>query len=480
LLNHFQHRVQPAVRFLTKEQAAEIHLAALGILERTGIQVHLSEVVDILAEAGCQVMDNKTVSIPPHIVEEALRRVPSKVNMFSRQRQLVMTLEDRKSYWGTGSDTPFIRDTFSGERRRTNLQDVEKATRIVDACDNMDFHMCMGVAHELPQNIADKHHFFAMLKNTSKPLIFTASSVENLKDMHDMAGIVAGSTESLRSTPFIMHYTEPIAPLIHPADSLEKLLYCLDHGIPVIYTSATTAGQNGPVTLAGSLAMSVARVVSGLVIGQLRNPGAKMIVTFHVSAMDPKTAIHPYASPEHVIGQAAAKDMALFYGIPTFGRAGCTDSKILDQQAGFEAGYEILMQALCGENLIHDVGYLESGLTASWDCIVMSNEFIGAAKRVADGFELSDETLALDLIHQIGPSGHFLAEEHTATHFRREIWLPELIDRDNFERWSEQGATSLLDRIRDRVKHILENHIPDPLDDALMTALVELANKDNS
>jgi trimethylamine--corrinoid protein Co-methyltransferase len=473
-------RVQPAVRFLTKEQSTEIHLAALDILERTGIQVHLAEVVDMLAGAGCRVMDDKTVCIPPHMVEEAIRRVPSKVNMFSRQGQRVMTLEDRKSYWGTGSDTPFIRDSFSGERRRTNLQDVEKVTRIVDASENLDFHMCMGVAHELPQHIADKQHFFAMVKNTTKPLIFTASSVENLKDMHEMAGMIAGSIEGLASKPFIMHYTEPIAPLIHPADSLEKLLFCLDHGIPVIYTSATTAGQNGPVTLAGSLAMSVARVVSGLVIGQLRSPGAKMIVTFHVSAMDPRTAIHPYASPEHMIGQAAAKDMALFYDIPTFGRAGCSDAKIVDQQAGFEAGYEILMQALCGENLIHDVGYMESGLTASWDSIVMSNEFIGVAKRVVDGFELSDEALALDLIHQVGPSGHFLAEQHTAQHFRKEIWIPDLMDRNNVERWNDQGATSLLDRIKERVKHILDNHVPDPLDDKMMGALGELANKVNT
>ena len=476
---HSRDWVQPRVRFLTKEQAEKIHLAAIEILELTGIQVNLPEVVDLLSGAGCRVKDAKTVSIPPHIVESALHTVPPKLNLFDRKGQPAMVLEDRKSYWGTGSDTPYIRDTFTGKRRPTTLEDIEKVSRIVDACRNMDFLMCMGIAQELPQTVADKHHFLAMVNNTVKPIIFTANSRENLKDIHEMAANIAGSRECLEAKPFILHYTEPVAPLIHPADSLEKLLYCVDHHIPVIYTSATTAGQNGPVTLAGSLAMSVARVVSGLVIGQLRSPGAKMIVTFHVSAMDMRNAIHPYASPEHVIGQAAAKDMALYYRIPTFGRAGCTDSKILDQQAGFEAGYEILMQALSGENMIHDVGYLESGLTASWDSIVMCNEFIGAAKRVVEGFEVSEHTLALDVIDQVGPSGHFMAEGHTVANFKKEIWLPDLIDRNNLHRWTEQGETSMGDRIRNRVTSLLENHQPEPLAPELSARLKELAQKEN-
>ena len=454
-------------------------MAALDILERTGVQVNLPEVVDLLAAAGCRVRNNKNVSIPPHIVESSLRAVPPKVRIFNRKGQSAMVLEDRKSYWGTGSDTPYIRDTFTGKRRHTTLEDIEKVSRVVDACRNMDFLMCMGIAQELPQTVADKHHFLTMVHNTVKPIVFTANSLENLKDIYEMAAAIAGSRENLEAKPFILHYTEPVAPLIHPADSLSKLLYCVDHRIPVIYTSATTAGQNGPVTLAGSLAMSVARVVSGLVIGQLRNPGAVMIVTFHVSAMDMRNAIHPYASPEHVIGQAAAKDMALYYRIPTFGRAGCTDSKILDQQAGFEAGYEILMQAISGENLIHDVGYLESGLTASWDSIVMCNEFIGAAKRVVDGFELNEDALALDVIHQVGPSGHFMAESHTVAHFKQEIWLPDLIDRNNLHRWTEQGERSMGDRIRDRVKSILDNHKPEILAPELSMALKALAQKEN-
>jgi len=196
--------------------------------------------------------------------------------------------------------------------------------------------------------------------------------------------------------------------------------------------------------------------------------------------MDPRTAIHPYASPEHVIAQAAAKDIAHYYGLPTWGRAGCTESKVLDQQAGFEAGYEILMQALSGENLIHDVGYMESGLTASWDSIVMCNEFIGAAQRVVDGFELSEETLALDVIDKVGPSGHFLTEPHTIRHFRKETWIPRLLDRNNFQNWEAEGKTTLLERVNRRVKEILDTHQPQLLDEKMVRELRKIADQDNT
>ncbi len=138
------------------------------------------------------------------------------------------------------------------------------------------------------------------------------------------------------------------------------------------------------------------------------------------------------------------------------------------------------MQALSGENLIHDVGYVESGLTASWDAIVMCNEFIAAAKRVVDGFELSEEALALDVIDQVGPSGHYLTEPHTLAHFRRETWIPELVDRNNFQDWEKDGRTTLLDRVNRRVKEILETHEPKPMDDSLLKQLKELADKDNT
>jgi len=475
----FDATVQPRVQFLSQEGVEKLHLAALEILEKTGVIVYHDGALELLASAGCKVSDKNRVYIPPHLVEKAVSSTPEKMVIYDRKGEPAMLLQDRASYWGPGSDTPFILDSFTDERRQTCLRDVEQVSVLVDGLDNLDFLMCMGVAHELPQTVADKYHFVAMVSNTTKPIVFTASSKENLADIYRMACEVLGGEDHFEQKPFIIHYAEPIAPLVHPKDALEQMLFCVEKGIPVVYTSGTTAGQNGPATLAGSLALSNARILSGIVIGQLKRKGAKMIVTMHASSMDPRNAIHTYASPEHIICQAAAKDLSDYYRLPTFGRAGCTDSKMLDQQAAFEAGNEILMQAPCGENLIHDVGYIESGLTASWDALVMCNEFIGAAKRVAKGFQLNSETLALDLINRVGPAGHFLAEPHTVEHFRKEFWIPELLDRDHFQNWEEKGKSTLLDKAKSSVKNILKSHALEPLSSALIKSLEELAKKSN-
>jgi trimethylamine--corrinoid protein Co-methyltransferase len=480
MFREFNIHAQPQVRFLTEDQIEEIHLGALQVLEKTGIEVSEKEALELLSGAGCTVEGKKRVRIPPHLVEEALSSVPKRMTFSFRNGSERLFVEGSKSYWGTGSDVPFILDSFTGESRKTNLKDVEQIPKLVDALENMDFLMCMGVAHELPATIADKHHFVAMVSNTVKPIVFTTSSKENLEDIYEMACMVAGSDEALRLNNFIALYTEPVSPLIHPQDSLEKLLWAVDRGIPVIYTAATTTSQNGPATLAGALVLSVARQVSGFVIAQLKRKGAPMIVTFHGSSMDTRNAIHLYASPEHIILQAAAKDIAKYYGIPTWGRAGCTESKIVDQQAGFETGYEILIQALSGENLIHDVGYMESGLTASWDSIVMCDDFVGAAKRVVGGIDFSEEAMALDVIDGVGPNGHYFTEDHTLKHFRKETWMPALIDRNNYDSWKTNGKTTLFDRANAQVKEILETHQPEALDQNLIKELNKLADKENS
>jgi trimethylamine--corrinoid protein Co-methyltransferase len=145
-------------------------------------------------------------------------------------------------------------------------------------------------------------------------------------------------------------------------------------------------------------------------------------------------------------------------GVPMFSTAGCSDSKVLDQQAAIEATLSIVVAALSGANLIHDVGYLESGLLGSFDMLVMADEVIGMAKRLLAGVRVTPETLAVDVIDRVGPGGHYLAQEHTRTHFRDEIWTPALIDRQMRRAWQAGGEQTMAGRVRARVLDILEHH----------------------
>ncbi|MBW2148115.1 MAG: trimethylamine methyltransferase family protein, partial [Deltaproteobacteria bacterium] len=291
----------------------------------------------------------------------------------------------------------------------------------------------------------------------------TAWNLQNLKEILDMAEAVAGGKEALRRNPFIVCYLEPTPPLIHTKEALEKLLFCAENHIPSIYTAASIAGTTGPITLAGSIASSIARCLSGLVISQLKKAGAPVVVSFHTTIFDMKTMIHSYSSPENHLGQLASKAIARYYRLPTFGKSGCSDSKIFDQQAVMEADRWIFVEGVAGDNLNHDVGYLESGMSTSLELIVACEESIASTRRFLRGIDINNQTLALDVIDKVGPQGQFIAEDHTYEYHRKEFWTPILSDRLNYRQWSESGSSNFCDRVRKRLNTILAEHRPQPL-----------------
>jgi trimethylamine--corrinoid protein Co-methyltransferase len=192
------------------------------------------------------------------------------------------------------------------------------------------------------------------------------------------------------------------------------------------------------------------------------------------SPMDMATSILSYGAPELALISAAMTDVAKWLGVPMFSTAGCSDAKVLDQQAAIEAAVSITIAALSGANLIHDVGYLESGLLGSFDMLVMSDQVIGMAKRILGGITVTPETLAVDVIEQVGPGGHYLTQEHTRRHFRSEFWLSSLMDRQMRRSWEAAGRKTLAERVRARVIDILEHHEPLPIPGEVEAKLKEI------
>jgi trimethylamine--corrinoid protein Co-methyltransferase len=320
------------------------------------------------------------------------------------------------------------------------------------------------LAGDVPLESSDRHHFAAMAANSTKPIMFTAWSLQGLEDIYAMAAAVAGSEEELQARPFVIHYAMAIAPFVHPKDSLQKLLFCAEKQLPVEYHSVDIGGSTGPATLGGSFVQGNARMLSGLVIHQLAAPGAPLIVDTSVTFLNMSTMVSPYFAPEVLTASLMNKEMALHYGVPTFAKAGAGDAQILDQQAGIEIGMSVLNEALIGNNLIHDLGYLGSGMTASLESLAICDEVVGMARRIARGVELSPEHLALEVIKEVGPAGNYLTHDHTLEHFRRELWFPRLFDQRNYDTWVREGSTTLAERARKRAMEILERHSPPPLE----------------
>ncbi len=460
---NYQMNVTPRLTILSEDQIEQIVYEAMDVLQQTGTRVYEENALSLLRGAGCVVEGENLVHMPAWLVEASLQSAPSRVVLGGRDREKRIALEKNQIYFGTGSDCPFLTDPYTSERRRYTKQDIYRAAKITEALPQIDFHMSVGLTSDVPVGTYDRHQLLAMLRGTTKPLVLTAVDREGLADQLEMACAVIGGRDEWRKLPLFAVYVEPSSPLDNSREAVEKLLFAAENDIPVIYTPCPICGATGPATMAGTLVQGLAECLAGLVIAQLKRKGAAVIIGGVMSILDMTTTVLSYGAPELALLSAAMTNIAQHLGLPVFSTAGCSDAKTLDQQAAIESALSIAFAALSGANLIHDVGYLESGLNGSYDMLVMSNEIISAVKRILRGVPVDAEHLAMEAIRRVGPGGHYLMDEHTMKHFRNEFWVPELLDRSNWDTWQSRGGKALTARIHDKVLDLIERYDPPPI-----------------
>lgn len=436
------------------ESIQAIHAATLDVLSEAGVYIEEPEALDLLSAAGARVEPGGRVYFPPELVQKAIDSAPKGFRMYNRLGEEALRLEPGYVYCGTGSDCPHVIDLESGERRLATRADIGLFARLSDSLPNIDFVLSMGIASDVPPETADLEHFNAMVENTVKPVFFTVVIQENLQPILERAAEMAGGLAAVQAKPFAALFAMPSPPLRHSHTALHNIMQCARQGFPVVYASGTQMGVSGPVTLAGAVASSNCDVLAGLVVHQLACPGAPFVYGVCVPPIDMRTTIECYGAPEHYLGDLVNVQVARSYGLPTWGYAGDTDAKTLDLQAGMEYTGATLMGLLSGCNLLHDVGYLESGMTASCESILFGNEVIEFARRALQPVVVDAETLATTLIKKVGAGGTFLTEDHTLRHFR-EVWYSPLVDRQRYDAWVLKGEQTMGERLRTRVKRIL-------------------------
>ncbi len=442
---------------LTEEAIHEVHQTAMRIIEEVGFQVNSDTALGLFREAGASVdQERRLVRLPQKKAMELIEVAPSEVRLCGQDEKDDILLGGNRVYTGTGGTALYVYHQDTGEKQLATLDDLKRIARLVDGLDNIHLFLLPTYPSELPIEQVDVNRFFAALDNTTKHVMGGVYTFDGVKQVTRMAEIIAGSGERLRQRPIISMIACSISPLKMDGGYGDFIVAIAESGIPVVCPAEPLCGATSPVTLAGNLVIQTVDSLMGVMLTQIVNPGTPVILGSVSSSTDLRDLKYLAGSVEMGLINAAGAQMAQFYKLPFYATGGMTDSKVLDAQSGYESAITNLLCALAGANFIHDAaGLMEFALTVCYEKYVIDNEILGMVMRAVEGIKVNDDTLAFDLIKEVGPGGNFVTAKHTRRFMRSEHYEPSLSNRDSREDWEAQGGKTTWERAADEVKEIL-------------------------
>jgi trimethylamine--corrinoid protein Co-methyltransferase len=445
---------------LTEESIRRVHQTAMRVIEEVGFRVNSEIALQLFKEAGAWVDEEKNlVRLSQERAMELIKMAPSEVRLAGQDRKHDIILSGKRVHTGTGGTALYVYHPDSGQKQPATLEDLKQIARLVDGLDNIHLFMLPVYPNELPVEEVDVNRFFAGLDNTTKHIMGGVYTLDGVKRVIRLAEIIAGSTESLRQRPLISMVACSISPLTMDGHYGDLVVTIAGQGIPLVCPAEPLCGATSPVTLAGNLVIQVTDSLMGVMLAQIINPGAPVIFGSVATSTDLRDLKYLAGSVEMGLLNAAGAQMAQFYQLPFYATGGMTDSKVLDAQSGYESAFTSLLCALAGANLIHDAaGLMEFALTTCYEKYVIDDEILGMVMRAVVGIEVNEDTLAFDLIKQIGPGGSFVTAKHTRHFMRSEHYQTSLSDRDSREEWEARGAKAAWERAAEKAKEIIANH----------------------
>ncbi|NIM93776.1 MAG: hypothetical protein GTO18_08710 [Anaerolineales bacterium] len=459
--------------FLSDEEISEMHDTSMRILERIGLKVMSEEVLAAMGGvAGVSVdSDSQVMTFSEEVVMQCVDLAPKIFSVYGSDRSQKITY----------GEEGFVCQAIPGEahwvepkprtRREGTWADFEKSVVVADYLPNIDIVGAMIQPSEVPVEVRDVHLYAELFKRTKKTVRSWVYDRASARFIIEMARVLSGGADELRTYPIIEFGFEPVSPLQLPGNALETAIEFAKAGIPITLGPMPQAMATGPVTLAGSVTQGNAEALGTLVILQSIAPGTPVIYYSAPHIMDPRTAGLVFSSPEQGLMGVAVTQIGKHYGLPVGINVGLTDAKVPDAQAGIEKGTTMIMGALAGADIFGAMGIAGMDQGLSIPQLIIDDEIIGFVKRILRGMRVDEEALAYDVVEQVGIGGTFLTEDHTLTHWREEFWIPQLCDRYLWEPWVEAGGTTMLDRAVDRQDKILSEHTLEWLDEDLQIEL---------
>lgn len=446
---------------LAQQDLETIHHTSLTILRDVGVSLPNREVLDALARAGADVdLDHQVARIPEQSVVEAIERAGKQYVLYGRDPEQTARFGHGDFVLVSSPGQFAWVDEDGSQRRQPTQEDARTGIRVGDALEHIDIVGAMGTALDIPAEYRDVWMAAESVKGSTKPTHVWVANGRTLAYILRIYEAVTGGREAHRQRPMIAAFVEPISPLRFPETGLDILVTCARYGLPIGFGPMVQAGATGPATLAGTLALENAEILAGIVLAQTFGPGVPVCYGGIPHIMDMRSSQISFGSPEQGLMAVAMTQMAHHYGLPVYINVGLSDSKRVDIQSGLERGMTLLMGALAGADTFGHMGILGADQAGSLEQLIADNEMAAYVKRVLRGFSVDEDTLALDVIRQVGIGGNFLGESHTYDHFRQELWFPTAFDRRRWDEWWADGARTMADWAHEHKVQILEEHHP--------------------
>jgi trimethylamine--corrinoid protein Co-methyltransferase len=453
-----------SLNILDPEQVERIHSATLEVIERTGVRFPSGKALDIWEAHGATVdRDTMIVRVPGHVIEDALAQCPLTYSLAARDPAQDLPLDGNHVYVGTDGCGVAVIDLDSGERRPSCLQDVADIARVADRVEEVAFHWVAVSAQDCPPETRGLYELRAIWENSTKHV-----QTESIYSEHEaraaveMAAAIAGGRKALRERPVLSIMQCTLSPLGQDGGSLDAALIGAEAGLPVGFMTMASCLTTGPATMAGTLVVGNAEVLSATALIQLAHPGAPVFYAAAQTASDLRTGAYTGGGPEDFVFGAATNVLADYYSIPLSMGSFATGAKEPDWQAGLENSLSTFMASVVMSDMLLGVGLLHGSRIWSYEQMMMDCEIFRIVRKMMGGITVDEETLAVDTICQVGPGGNFLAQRHTRRHMR-DLWLSTLMDRRPYNEW-EVKRDGARDWARSRAKQIMAEHRPDPLD----------------
>src|SRR5512136_93383 len=449
---------------LSKDEIEQVHDSSIRILAEVGAKIDSPSVLTMMEKAGCRVDRKKqTVYLNEGIIKRALKTTPKSVKIASRGGVDITVPDDGIQMISPDGQPPAVWDIATGKKRPSTLKDAIELAILCDALPEVNFVWPPVIATDMPPEKSSYYEFLVTMAYTSKHVQHGAISAEEANFQVDIASAVLGSREELKRRPIFSDVCTPISPLRYDKGEAEALVILSRAGIPMVHLSMGIAGQVTPVTVAGTLTVINAENLCGLTISQTASPGAPALYSSFSGVADLRSGVFLGGTPEGVLIDVAAVEMAKSYGLPTCAGGPGNSSKTLSAEAGSQSAMTLMAAMLVGSDMIVGLGGLDRDGMVSPEKLVMDCELWRWLKRIRDGIAVNKETIAFDAVSRQGPSGVFLSDPHTLKFMRKELMIPQ-ITAYHMTGEPNYSRDDLIEYSKVKTKEILTTHKPQVFD----------------